>query len=60
MRLPDYAIQTLKEEYSRLDRSFSRIWGALSPSDKRDHIMQHILAANILISELIKQEEEEQ
>jgi hypothetical protein len=59
-KYPEYAVKRMEEEYERLDRSFSRLWGALSPSHERDEILLHVINAKTLLYKLIKESREEQ
>ena len=56
MEYPDYAKKALWEEYERLERSFSKVWGVLSPSHERDKVMFHIAAAKIELYRILKEE----
>lgn len=56
-RYPDSAIAKLKEEQERLDQSFSRVWGLLSPSTERDEVMWHIMTAKRKLNQIIKENE---
>jgi hypothetical protein len=53
MKYPDYAIKAIEVEKKKIDRSFSIIWGALSPSVERDEILYHLITAKKKLNELI-------
>lgn len=57
-RYPMDVLEKLAAERERLERSFSRIWGLLHPSQERDEVMLHILKAKMKIHAFIKEQEE--
>jgi hypothetical protein len=59
MKYPEYAINVLEEEKERIDRAFSRVWAALSPSYERDEIMWHLITAKKKLNDLINSNKEE-
>lgn len=58
MKYPQSAIDRLKDEGERLEQSFMRIWGALSPSHERDAIMHHLFTAKHKLNQLIKENDD--
>jgi hypothetical protein len=59
MKYPEHVISKLEDEWNRLDRSFSRLWGLLSPTPERDEMLVGIMKAKILLSKMIKEQREE-
>lgn len=59
-QLPESVVKKLEEERERLDRSFSRIWGLLSPSVERDEVMWHIISAKRTLHVIIKENKGEE
>jgi hypothetical protein len=59
MKYPEHITSKLEDEWNRLDRSFSRLWGLLSPTPERDEMLVGIMKAKILLSKMIKEQREE-
>jgi hypothetical protein len=60
MKYSDYVIKVLEEEKERIDKSFTRVWAALSPSYERDEIMWHLVTAKKKLNDLIKNNNKEE
>jgi hypothetical protein len=59
MKYPEHVVSKMDEEWVRLDRSFSRLWGLLSPTPERDEMLVGIMKAKILLHKMIKEQREE-
>jgi hypothetical protein len=59
LKYPDYVIEKLEKEWLVLDKSFSRLWGLLSPTPERDEMLVNIMKAKINLNKLIREQREE-
>jgi hypothetical protein len=53
--IPKEVIKKLETESERVDLCFSKVWGLLPPSAKRDEIMWHLITAKQKLNEFIKE-----
>jgi hypothetical protein len=59
MKYPESVVSKMDEEWQKLDRSFSRLWGLLSPTPERDEMLVNIMKAKILLNKMITEQREE-